>query len=213
MITKKCVKCGEIKSLDLFYANKHSKDKKAYRCKVCVNLVTVARYKKQHPTFVRYIGDLKICRLCLKPQPITNYNKHQYTKDGFRNECRDCQKKHSSEHYITLDREDQKKKRRSWYENHPTVAHNSHLKRNFNISHDEYLSLLEEQNGKCAICGSDKPKGRYNHFAVDHDHVTGKLRGLLCSPCNIGIGHLQDSPDLLHKAALYLETHNNLTSI
>ncbi len=67
-----------------------------------------------------------------------------------------------------------------------------------------YRNMLNKQKRKCAICGKHQRKQRAN-FAVDHNHITGQIRGLLCSSCNLGIGNLQDSPILLKKAVRYLE--------
>jgi len=65
----------------------------------------------------------------------------------------------------------------------------------------EYEALLLKQAGVCAICGGcDKAK----RLAIDHDHETGAIRGLLCFDCNTGIGKFQGSPRLLGKAATYL---------
>lgn len=84
------------------------------------------------------------------------------------------------------------------------------LQYHFGISLQEYNVMLEEQNYRCAVCdkahGTDLHNGkRTKGLGVDHDHVTGKIRGLLCTNCNKGIGHLGDSPERLRKAAEYLE--------
>ena len=68
-----------------------------------------------------------------------------------------------------------------------------------NVSYEE---LLGEQAGACAICGLAETTGR--RLAIDHDHKTGRIRGLLCSNCNRGIGHLKDDTRLLSKAIEYL---------
>lgn len=217
MDTKQCVKCGEVKPVDMFYANKHSRDKKCYRCKVCMNIVTMANFKKKQKPKKDWSTDegFKICRKCLNKKPISEFNIHYgktRTKDKLRHECKECQKKHSREHWVKIAvREKEKKK--LYNISHRHIAHNAHLRSKYNISLEDYQSALKQQNGKCAICGSDKPKGRYRNFAVDHDHSTGDIRGLLCAPCNTGMGHFQDSPELLRKAADYLESHNHLTSI
>lgn len=62
------------------------------------------------------------------------------------------------------------------------------------------------QKGCCALCGTDTPGGN-GDFAVDHDHETGIVRKLLCFNCNIGIGKFRDNPELLRKAAEYLESY------
>lgn len=76
----------------------------------------------------------------------------------------------------------------------------------YGLSLKEYDLLLEQQEGKCAICGTDDPKGqsKAGRFYVDHNHTTGEVRGLLCNDCNTGIGLLKDNPEVLLKAALYL---------
>ncbi|WP_405149477.1 endonuclease VII domain-containing protein [Sphaerisporangium sp. NBC_01403] len=75
----------------------------------------------------------------------------------------------------------------------------------YRITTKEYFALLAEQCGMCAICGS--PGERYWRFelAIDHCHTTRKVRGLLCSRCNVGLGSFRDNPEFLRSAADYLE--------
>ena len=63
--------------------------------------------------------------------------------------------------------------------------------------------MLEAQNGKCLVCG-DTESYLGHRLAVDHDHQTGAIRGLLCKGCNLGLGNLKDRADLMDKAAAYL---------
>lgn len=69
--------------------------------------------------------------------------------------------------------------------------------------------MFTEQTGKCAICNTTEigRKG-HTHFHVDHNHETGKVRGLLCDLCNRGMGYFKDKAVLLREAAYYLEKHN-----
>lgn len=80
----------------------------------------------------------------------------------------------------------------------------SNLLRRFGLTEDDYLQMLEAQGGRCAICGTDTP-GTAGVFAVDHDHTTGAVRGLLCRGCNIGIGNLGDDVERLRRAIEYLQ--------
>ncbi|MDF0679191.1 MAG: endonuclease VII domain-containing protein, partial [Nitrosomonas sp.] len=73
----------------------------------------------------------------------------------------------------------------------------------YGISLTQYNKMLEDQGHRCKLCGTDEPKGNRNTFVVDHCHLTGKVRGLLCNHCNTGIGKLHDDPELLMKAADY----------
>lgn len=75
--------------------------------------------------------------------------------------------------------------------------------RRSNITLKEYDKLLEKQNGKCAICGTETPGGP-GRFHIDHDHPTGEIRGLLCNNCNRALGLFKDNPEILMVAAQYL---------
>ncbi|MBC8391514.1 MAG: endonuclease VII domain-containing protein [Deltaproteobacteria bacterium] len=77
----------------------------------------------------------------------------------------------------------------------------------YGITIDEYYGILEKQGGKCAICGStDSGDKRTKRFHLDHCHETGKVRGLLCASCNMGIGKFKESPDILLRASKYLSS-------
>jgi hypothetical protein len=75
----------------------------------------------------------------------------------------------------------------------------------YGINADEYDVMFAEQDGKCAICGTEQAAGRYGVFHVDHCHKTGRLRGLLCSSCNHGLGQFRDDPAVMRLAAEYVE--------
>lgn len=92
---------------------------------------------------------------------------------------------------------------REYSRRNPERAKSATLKKNFGITLDDYNEMLEAQGGVCAICGGEE-SGRYQYLAVDHDHQTKKIRGLLCHKCNKGIGCLKDSVDVLQSAIRYL---------
>jgi hypothetical protein len=77
----------------------------------------------------------------------------------------------------------------------------------YGLNEEWYKEKLIEQNGKCAICGTDKPGGFGKKLHIDHCHKTQKVRGLLCSNCNTAIGYLQDSISILESAKQYLIKH------
>lgn len=78
----------------------------------------------------------------------------------------------------------------------------------YGINFGDYSLMLGAQDGKCALCG-DVPNGvkAASRLHVDHDHETGKVRALLCTRCNQGIGFFRDDPRLLRLAADYIERH------
>jgi len=79
-----------------------------------------------------------------------------------------------------------------------------HVKRTYGISWDEMIEMVKKAGG-CAICGNELDFDRTKSFAVDHCHTTGKVRGVLCYPCNQGLGLFRDKPENLIKAAAYIE--------
>lgn len=93
----------------------------------------------------------------------------------------------------------------------PILEKERYLLSRFEISMQDYNNMLSAQGGVCAICKqpeTHKRNDKVKALAVDHHHGTGKVRGLLCSDCNTGIGKLKDSPDVLQSAIDYLRKHN-----
>jgi hypothetical protein len=84
------------------------------------------------------------------------------------------------------------------------VAHEAHIEKTYGITAAEYDALYKAQGGKCYICRRSTGKAR--RLAVDHDHKTGEVRGLLCKPCNrYGLGMFaHDDVELLKRAVAYL---------
>lgn len=78
----------------------------------------------------------------------------------------------------------------------------------YGLTEKQYTELLDKQHGLCAICHQPETVtsfGKVRQLSVDHDHITGVVRGLLCTKCNQALGLLNDSVDRLRAAALYLE--------
>lgn len=104
---------------------------------------------------------------------------------------------------------------RKSYKQNPAYWRAYALRKRFNLSVSEYQEVHDAQNGLCAIC--HKPEvdlsklGKVKFLTVDHCHVTGAVRGLLCRKCNAGLGMFSESSEMLRKAAEYLErsTLNN----
>lgn len=81
------------------------------------------------------------------------------------------------------------------------------LNRTYGISREELEEMIDEQDGRCLICGVELLLGGHdnNSSCIDHDHETGKIRGILCRTCNRGIGLLKDNVNVLRRAADYIE--------
>ena len=98
---------------------------------------------------------------------------------------------------------------REYRKEKPNVMRNIDLKKNFGITLDQYNVLLESQNYVCKICGKPEQdvcnkKGAVRNLAVDHDHATGRVRGLLCRGCNQGLGNFKENLTSLQNAISYL---------
>lgn len=98
--------------------------------------------------------------------------------------------------------------RAAWYAENKERLRAKRFEKDYGITLEEYERMLVEQNGVCAICREPETwriRGELAKLSVDHDHVTGQVRGLLCCNCNHMIGKAQDSPSVLRDAAAYLE--------
>lgn len=134
---------------------------------------------------------------------------------SFNKRCFACQKVKSVRHFYRSNvRYFQKEckrccrlRKRRWHqtESGKLSSANTKLKRRFGITLIQYEYMLAIQKGLCAICGVDMAKNSQGHrLGVDHDHATGKVRGILCKPRNTAIGGFHDSPGLCERGAEYL---------
>ena len=140
---------------------------------------------------------MKTCTKCKEAKPLTSFGKHKKHKDGLRYRCKECE---------AIDRLEKRKiNLETNYLGLRLKERSSNLKRIFGLSIEEYDKKARIQNNVCAICSKVCKTGK--RLAVDHDHLTGKIRELLCGNCNGGLGKFQDSPQLLEKAAEYLRKH------
>lgn len=161
--------------------------------------------------------EYKKCNKCgvIKPKTINFYYQNKKIKSGFEGICKVCIlertrkyresnrekiNKRRREHH-KLHKEDINKKKRENY--NPIKNREQKLKYKYNLSLDEYDEMFKKQNGKCEICGdvTERP------LDVDHNHKTGKIRGLLCNACNRGIENFKENPLKLIKTVYYLEKY------
>lgn len=99
---------------------------------------------------------------------------------------------------------------KAYRQKHPTYNKQVHLRREYGLTLEDYTSLLQKQQGLCAICLQPDPARKGStYFAVDHCHKTGIIRGLLCSRCNRALGFFKDDPDIMARAITYIRTYEN----
>lgn len=136
------------------------------------------------------------CTVCRVVKPAADFYRAP-TKAGILAKCKVCNRQAV----------------RRWEQRHPGIhrrrywanrdaERERHIKAKYGMSFKDYERLAEAQGRKCAICASPEPSGRL--LNIDHDHQTGKVRGLLCASCNRGIGLLGDSSERVAAAARYL---------
>lgn len=137
---------------------------------------------------------MKICVKCFTSLPKESFRttRDQYTQPY----CRTCERKLRREYY----HKDLEKSR--------SLGRDKALARAYGITREEFNNILAEQNNSCAICGIKEPGGRGN-WHVDHNHTTGKVRGLLCHKCNTGLGLFLESETILKLAITYIRKHND----
>jgi hypothetical protein len=87
------------------------------------------------------------------------------------------------------------------------AKNNEYLFRKYGLTRPEYDSLVTKQDGRCGICGTSEVRRGDYRWCVDHDHSTGKIRGLLCFRCNSAIGLLDDNIGTAEKLVAYLREH------
>jgi hypothetical protein len=193
MLLLKCKKCERELPEENF-----RKDSKWYKnrngrisiCKEC-------EYGHIPQTLKLKYATTKVCLECKEEKPIEAFG---YTKKPYRNSyCKTCKNKKREAN----GRINGRNKKRDTYKR----------MKKFGISVEEYNGMLEEQNNKCEICGihiedyknsSKIPR----NFAVDHNHITGEVRGLLCSNCNTALGSFKENLEALQKAIDYLVRYN-----
>lgn len=134
---------------------------------------------------------MKICSKCEIEKDFEEFHLNPQTSDGRDHRCKVCKSVYFRSRYS--------KNAKSY----SLAQFERSLIQKFGITYTEYQAILKDQGEVCLICGRS-PSEATRRFAVDHCHKTGKIRGILCSDCNIGLGHFHDDPKVLEAAKAYL---------
>ncbi len=150
---------------------------------------------KTHPKSSIDAEGRKTCTLCKKRKLIAEFTPLKDNPGSFASRCKVCNNMLHREYRLR----------------HPDKANGAlrkaRLKRDYGMTLEQFQEILLAQGGGCAICGTKKPKGFGEQFHVDHCHESGRVRGLLCSNCNRGLGLFGDETARLRLAIQYLERH------
>lgn len=135
----------------------------------------------------------KTCSRCQEEKPLEEFPRRARSSDGRAPACSSCVAVYYGQRQERI-----REVRRDHYER---VGRDQHRLKRYGLTPEAFAALLTEQGSRCAICRSLMVE----EVIVDHDHETGRVRGLLCRPCNSGIGHLGDDPARVRAALAYLE--------
>lgn len=162
----------------------------------------------------------KVCPRCKDLKTRTEFHVESARKDKMSYRCKECQSVVDRERH-SRERDKRLKQQKAWYQKDPKsriqkvkdwIVKNPERRKAtkrkndlaaYGLTVEQFEALSRSQGDSCAICHGP-PAGKYKILVVDHDHKTDKVRGLLCSPCNMGIGLLKDDPIIVLAAAEYL---------
>lgn len=192
MATEKyCKDCDELRPASEFARDRSRADGLAFYCKVHARRRLLrSKDTRQGPPKHRFVREIQVpsghkwCPDCLIVKPIEQFGRNAGQPSGRTTYCKPC---HNARGRAGKER--------------IGGSRTYHLKRRYGITAADADAMLEAQGGVCAICRSAPA------VHVDHDHVTGAVRALLCFNCNGGLGQFKDDPEVLHAAAYYVQFH------
>lgn len=153
---------------------------------------------------------MKTCIKCKVTLSLDKFGPHKRSKDRLKYWCRPCE---AAGVKATSDSEAKNQYNRDYYAANRTKERKRTRLRRYGLTQEQFDALWADQAGGCAICeqalldiddyesGNSRPA---NACCIDHCHTTGKIRGLLCIPCNLMLGYAKDSTDTLAKGIKYL---------
>ena len=165
---------------------------------------------------------MKACKKCGVAKPLEEFYRAAGTRDGHRGDCKACSSEDKRRRYLA-DPEAAIARVKRWQQANPDRVNATqrarrakpeaklreragHLMRKYGMTIEQYDAMLDAQGGGCFICS--RPPREDISLHVDHDHFTGKIRGILCFCCNNALADFQDDPSLLRKAASYVSVNS-----
>lgn len=146
---------------------------------------------------------MKSCRICKQRLPISAFSLKKNSFTIMATACDTCRLKPA----VTWGQRNPEKMALSLRRFQLSGgARRGRLKAKYGLTETEYEALLAAQGGVCAICGAPEPGGLYKPLHIDHCHASKKVRGLLCTNCNRGLGYFGDDPSRLRIAATYVSS-------
>lgn len=133
------------------------------------------------------------CKTCKKIKTSSRFNKMQRGRRGYSYDCKLCTRKYHNAYNTNKDRYNRE----------------YHLRKFYKLTLNDYNNMLKKQNNKCSICLTPSNKLK-RPLSIDHNHITGKIRGLICASCNHGLGCFKadNGIKLLKRAIIYTNNNN-----
>lgn len=179
---KKCSTCGENKDIK-YFSFRTDTNKFRDQCKKCHKGYKTDKYDKIKNIKSLLKDNLKQCSKCKETKKLNEFNNDKSTITRKTSHCKNC---------ISLRFTKEK-------------LRDLHYKTRYKLELGTYDILYESLNGKCQICNR-----KFDKLYIDHCHITGIVRGLLCNKCNSGLGMLEDNRQYLENAISYLDKNNKL---
>ncbi len=156
--------------------------------------------------------ELNECARCHLALPLSEYTYSKSNKNHLHSNCRICRRP-TKEQRANWDQDLVKAGNKRWRDRNPEyfknlakITSSGRRWQRYKITECDYQEMLSRQDSKCAICGIKQSELAYP-LNVDHCHTTGKVRGLLCQSCNLGIGRMKDNISVLKSAIAYLDKY------
>ena len=222
--TKKCIKCNTLKELNMFHKSCIYKDGHISTCKMCRN--SLLRKPKGDPKTT------KVCNKCKIEKPLEQFHNRKL-KSGTMSRfsiCKICEKQYREDNKIRISIKMKKyttdhklellQKSKEYYKkmnidgNINRKNKERQFKKDYNISITDKEQIFANQNYQCLICNIDLKEDYINNpgnVCIDHNHITNKIRGILCRNCNSALGGIgfNENIDTINSAIVYLTNYNN----
>jgi len=170
---------------------------------------------------------MKRCRECDEFKPLDDFYRATGSRDGHRSACKACDSARAKARYAAdpkrtiervqawrranVERAKETQRRYRSERDYAAMMRDSHLRRKFGMTQEQYERRLAQQGGGCAVCGRAPKAGKSLH--IDHDHETGYVRGLLCFKCNAALGQLGDDLGRIERALTYVATKRRVAGL
>lgn len=149
----------------------------------------------------------KKCTNCKLEKDISEFGINKSVKDGHQDWCKKCMSNFQKNRRLNpIVRKKEKESHKRYIDKHSKKMWAYHLKRTYGITLENYNQMLIQQGNRCAICSIEFNNTKSDtKCCVDHNHITNKVRGLICKKCNIGLSRFNDNTTILINAIKYLE--------